>query len=331
MSDKIVSVKGLKKYFPIYHGIIPKVTAEVRAVDEVSFDIEREVITGLVGESGCGKSTLGRTILRLIEPTSGEVYFNGTDIFKLRKAEMRRLRPRMQMIFQDPGSSLDPRMTVLKTVKEAYNTTKRMQVSNNERNGKCSKEIQDLIESVGLNSDHLNKYPHELSGGETQRVAIARALATCPQFIVGDECASSLDLSIQSQILNLMIRLVKELNLSILYISHDLSVVRQICTNVAIMYLGKIVEMGSCEDVMGRSMHPYTGILLSAVPIPDVKACATQRVRMLAKGEPPSPINPPVGCRFHTRCPCAEQTCAEKEPELVHVQKGHFVACHKAN
>lgn len=318
----LVSVVDLKKYFRVYGGIIPKPVEQVLALDGVSFTIEKGEAMGLVGESGCGKTTLGRTILRLISPTSGEVYFNGKNIFKLGKEELRHLRPEMQMIFQDPFSSLNPRMTVQAIVEEAVRA----------RHGFTAEEMKnrvaELFDEVGLHSYHFKKYPHQLSGGEKQRVAILRALAPGPKFIVSDEPVSSLDVSIRAHLLNLLTRLQKRFELAFLHISHDLSVVRQICDKVAVMYLGKIVEMGSTEDLYDDPKHLYTQALLSATPIPDPEAKIEQ---IILKGEVPSALRPPPGCRFHPRCFIRDRPltlCSSVEPKLTDIGNGHSFACH---
>lgn len=315
----MIRVEHLKKYFPIKQGFIRKNITWLKAVDDVSFDIRKGETFGLVGESGSGKSTLGRTILRLYEPTSGKVYFGDIEITSLKKAELKEIRPKMQMVYQDPYSSLNPRLTVFDIVAEPL---KEHGYEN------LKDRILELLETVGLSEEHANKYPDELSGGQCQRVAIARALALNPEFIVLDEPTSALDVSVQAQILNLLKNLQKELKLTYLFISHDLGVVRYLADRVGVMYLGQIVEIGSMEQVFDNPKHPYTKLLLNSIPIPDPKLRATRQQPIY--GEIPSPLNPPTGCRFHTRCPYAREICRKKEPELIEIEKGHFVRCHFA-
>jgi oligopeptide transport system ATP-binding protein len=321
MAEPLLRVKNLVKHFPIKGGLFSREVARVHAVDSISFDIMAGETLGLVGESGCGKSTSGRCILRLIEPTSGEVWFQGKNVTTLDKRSLRALRRDMQIIFQDPYASLNPRMTVGSIVGEALIIHK-LAKSKKEREEK----VAHLLETVGLHADHMRRYPHEFSGGQRQRIGIARALAVSPKFIVADEPVSALDVSIQAQIINLLEDLQKQFNLTYLFIAHDLSVVEHISTRVAVMYLGKIVEIAQAKELYTNPRHPYTEALLSAVPIPDPEI---RRQRILLEGDVPSPIRPPTGCRFHTRCPIRQfPTCADKEPALKEGQSTHWVSCH---
>jgi oligopeptide transport system ATP-binding protein len=315
----LLRVKSLKKYFPIRGGLFSREVARVHAVDDVTFDLIRGETLGLVGESGCGKSTTGRCILRLIEPTAGEVWFDDKNVTTLDKRSLRHLRRDMQIIFQDPYASLNPRMTVGSIIGEAL-VIHKLAKSKRERD----ERVVHLLETVGLNADHLRRYPHEFSGGQRQRIGIARALAVSPKLIVADEPVSALDVSIQAQVINLLEDLQKQFNLTYLFIAHDLSVVEHISTRVAVMYLGKIVEIAPAKELYTNPKHPYTEALLSAVPIPDP---AVKRKRILLEGDVPSPIKPPSGCRFHTRCPVRIPSCSENEQVLKEVSPGHWVAC----
>jgi oligopeptide transport system ATP-binding protein len=316
----LLRINNLKKYFPIRGGLFSREVARVHAVDDVSFTLMKGETLGLVGESGCGKSTTGRCILRLIEPTAGEVWFEDKNVTTLDKRSLRHLRRDMQIIFQDPYASLNPRMTVGSIIGEAL-VIHKLAKSKRER----EERVVHLLETVGLSADHLRRYPHEFSGGQRQRIGIARALAVSPKLIVADEPVSALDVSIQAQVINLLEDLQKQFNLTYLFIAHDLSVVEHISTRVAVMYLGKIVEIAPGKELYTNPKHPYTEALLSAVPIPDP---AVKRKRILLEGDVPSPIKPPSGCRFHTRCPHAEARCKAEEPKLREAKSGHRVACH---
>lgn len=316
----LLEVRDLVKHFPITKGIIfSRQVGAVKAVDGVSFDIREGETLGLVGESGCGKSTTGRLILRLIEPTSGTVKFEGRDVLSLGKEQMRELRRNMQIIFQDPYASLNPRMTVGDIIGEP------LMIHGIAKGPERDKRVRELLEIVGLASYHAKRYPHEFSGGQRQRIGIARALAVNPKLIVCDEPVSALDVSIQAQVINLMQDLQEEFGLTYLFIAHDLSVVKHISDRVAVMYLGKIVELADKNELYDNPQHPYTKALLSAIPIPDP---TVKRQRILLEGDVPSPINPPSGCSFHTRCPWAMDICKQKIPEFKNYGEDHFVACH---
>ncbi len=323
--DHILEVNGLKKHFPISAGIVfQRQVGAVRAVDGISFNVIRGETLGLVGESGCGKSTTGRTILQLYRPTEGSVKFEGQELSTMSGNQLRQMRKQMQIIFQDPFASLNPRMTVGSIVSEP------LQIHNMYPNKKERQQyVEQLMERVGLNPYFINRYPHEFSGGQRQRIGIARALALQPSFIVADEPISALDVSIQAQVVNLMEELQQEMGLTYLFIAHDLSMVRHICDRVAVMYLGKVVELGPVDDVYDNPQHPYTQALLSAVPVPD-PFVEESRQRIIIGGDLPSPANPPTGCNFNTRCPVAFDLCYnEPDPPLVEVRPNHFVACHR--
>ncbi len=322
--DVIVSVRNLKKHFPIMKGVFRRQVGAVRAVDGVSFDIRRGETLGLVGESGSGKSTAGRVILQLDLATEGEIKFEDIDLTKTTGNKLRSLRPRMQMIFQDPHASLNPRMTVASIVGEPL-------IEHNKAKGEeRRKRIEELLSLVGLEPKHANRYPHEFSGGQRQRIGIARAIALNPDFIVADEPIAALDVSIQAQVVNLLEELQDVLGLTYLFISHDLSMVRHIADRVAVMYLGKIMELGTVDQLYNEPKHPYTKALLSAVPVPDPKVEAT-RERIILEGDIPSPANPPPGCPFNTRCPIAQERCVVEVPEWRELDPGRWVACHFAD
>lgn len=321
MSDKnILEVKNLKKYFPIKSGVFQKVVGNVRAVDDVSFEINKGETFSLVGESGCGKSTLGRTVLRLLDKTSGSVKFKGIDIHSLSKKEMRKLRLKMQIIFQDPFSSLNPRKTVSDLIGEALIAHKFVNSKKEYYN-----RIEEVMEVCGLAKYHMKRYPHEFSGGQRQRIGISRSLVLNPEFIVADEPVSALDVSIQSQIINLLQDFQEKYGFSYLFISHDLSVVRHISHKVGVLYLGSLVEVASKDDLYNIPMHPYTQALISCVPLPDPEKKVD---RIILKGDIPSASNPPSGCKFHTRCLHVKDICKEEVPILKEVGNGHKVACH---
>ncbi|MCZ2121415.1 MAG: dipeptide ABC transporter ATP-binding protein [Anaerolineales bacterium] len=321
--EALLHVEDLKMHFPIYKGLFRRQVGAVHAVDGISFEVHKGETLGLVGESGCGKSTTGRAILQLHRPNGGKVNFDGKNLVELKGEELRLMRRKMQMIFQDPYASLNPRMTVGEIIGEPL-------IVHNIASGK---EVQDrvaqLLELVRLNPSFASRYPHEFSGGQRQRIGIARAVALQPPFIVCDEPISALDVSIQSQVVNLLQELQEQFGLTYLFIAHDLSMVRHISNRVAVMYLGVIMELASSEALYTNPLHPYTQALLSAVPIPD-PILESKRKRILLEGDVPSPVNPPSGCRFRTRCPIAETVCAEKRPEFRELKPGHFVACHFA-
>jgi peptide/nickel transport system ATP-binding protein/oligopeptide transport system ATP-binding protein len=320
-NDTLVRVERLKKYFPVRAGVMQRVVAQVQAVDDVSFAIKRGETLGLVGESGCGKTTVGRTMLRLIEPTAGSAIYNGRDIFTLRSGEVKAIRRDMQIIFQDPYASLDPRVPIGESVMEGLHIhgigtpKERVEI------------MMETLKKVGLETYHSRRFPHEFSGGQRQRIGIARALALRPKFIVCDEPVSALDVSIQSQVLNILKDLQQEFGLTYLFIAHNLSVVEHISDRVAVMYLGKMAELADRDELYRSPLHPYTQALMSAIPVADPKL---KRKRLILKGDVPSPLHPPSGCRFHPRCPIAQAICAEKEPEFRELKPGHFAACHFA-
>lgn len=320
MKEKLLEVKNLKTYFPIQGGLFKKTTNYVKAVDGVSFDVYKGETLGLVGESGCGKSTTGRTVMRLIEATDGEVIFDGNDIFSLSKKDMLETRKQMQMIFQDPFSSLNPR----KMVKEIIGAGFEIHMSDMKKKER-EEEVAKLLEIVGLNPDYITRYPHEFSGGQRQRIGIARSLALKPKLIIADEPVSALDVSIQSQVLNLLNKLQKQFSLTYIFIAHDLSVVRHLSDRVGVMYLGKIVELTDADRLYAKPLHPYTKALLSAIPITEV---GVKRERIILEGDVPSPVNPPSGCRFHTRCPSCMTICKEIEPNFKDTGNNHYVSCH---
>ncbi len=317
-STDLIQVRNLKKYFPVRSGVMQRVVAHVQAVDDVSFSIKKGETLGMVGESGCGKTTVGRTMLRLIEPTDGSVVYDGKDVFKLKPRELKGVRRDLQIIFQDPYASLDPRVPIGESVMEGLAI---------HRVGTRQERVEimlDTLKKVGLEDYHARRYPHEFSGGQRQRIGIARALALRPKFIVCDEPVSALDVSIQSQVLNILKDLQKEFGLTYLFIAHNLSVVEHISDRVAVMYLGKMVELADRDELYRDPKHPYTQALMSAIPVPDPKL---KRKRLILKGDVPSPLHPPSGCRFHPRCPIAEKICSEQEPEFIEKKPGHWVAC----
>jgi oligopeptide transport system ATP-binding protein len=320
VTETLLSVKNLKKHFAVSGGVFAREVDRVHAVDGVSFDIGKGETLGLVGESGCGKSTTGRCILRLIEPSSGEVWFEGADVTKLGPDAMRALRRDMQIIFQDPYASLNPRLTVGAIVGEA------LQIHGLARSRKALEErVLELLETVGLQADHMGRFPHEFSGGQRQRIGIARALAVDPKLVICDEPVSALDVSIQAQVINLLEDLQEKFGLTYLFIAHDLSVVEHISTRIAVMYLGRVVEIAGARDLYDTPLHPYSEALLSAVPIPDP---TVKRKRIMLQGDVPNPIRPPSGCHFHTRCPIAKPDCSQRSPVLEEKRPGHWVACH---
>jgi oligopeptide/dipeptide ABC transporter ATP-binding protein len=319
----LVEVRDLVKHFPLTRGIIlQRQVGAVHAVDGVTFDVEEGETLGLVGETGCGKSTTARLITRLLTPTSGSIRFEGEDIAMRTKAELKPLRREMQIIFQDPYSSLNPRKTVGTIIGEPFIVHR---VERDE--GRRKKRVQDLMEQVGLNPEHYNRFPHEFSGGQRQRIGMARAIALKPKLVIADEPVSALDVSIQAQVLNLLRELQRELKLTIVFISHDLSVVRHRCDRIAVMYLGKVVELAKADELYEHPRHPYTGALLSAVPVPDPRL-ARDRERVVLTGDVPSPTNPPPACRFHPRCPKCQEICTQEEPPLTPKDGGNQAACH---
>lgn len=321
MAEVLLEVKNLKKYYVLKSGFFGRGKKTVKAVDGINLTVNEGEILGIVGESGCGKSTLGRSILRLIEPTDGQVIFEGENIRELKKEEMRLKRKEMQIIFQDPGASLNPRMTVGEIIGEPIDIF-------NTAQGESKEEmIYRLMDLVGLNRSYTQRFPHEFSGGQRQRIGIARALAAKPKLVICDEPVSALDVSVRAQVLNLMRDLKERMNLTYLFISHDLSVVHHICDRVAVMYLGRIVEIANKEQLYKNPIHPYTKALLSAIPIPEPDL---KRDRIIIQGDVPNPAAPPPGCHFHKRCPYAKPECSEAMPEYVEVEKGHMVLCHLA-
>ncbi len=318
----LIQVQSLKKYFPVRSGIMQRVVAQVQAVDDVSFSIKQGETLGMVGESGCGKTTIGRTMLRLIEPTAGSVMYDGRDLFSLKPGELKDVRRDLQIIFQDPYASLDPRIPIGESVMEG------LKIHNVGSRKERVDIMLDTLKKVGLEDYHSRRFPHEFSGGQRQRIGIARALALRPKFLVCDEPVSALDVSIQSQVLNILRDLQKEFGLTYLFIAHNLSVVEHISDRVAVMYLGKMVELADRDELYRDPKHPYTQALMSAIPVPDPKL---KRKRLILKGDVPSPLHPPSGCRFHPRCPIAEQICSEKEPEFIEKKPEHWVACWMAH
>ena len=319
--EVLVKVDNLVKYFPVRAGLLQRVVNYVKAVDDVSFFVRKGETLGLVGESGCGKTTVGRTMLRLIEPTGGAVQFEGRDVFSMKPRELKVTRRDMQIIFQDPYASLDPRVPIGESVMEGLHIHK---IGTPKERGDI---MLETLKKVGLESYHSRRYPHEFSGGQRQRIGIARALALRPKFIVCDEPVSALDVSIQSQVLNILKDLQAEFGLTYLFIAHNLSVVEHVSNRVAVMYLGKMVEMTSREELFRNPLHPYTQALMSAIPVPNPRL---KRQRTILKGDVPSPLNPPQGCRFHPRCPVAIEICSHQEPAFIEVSPDHWVACHLA-
>ena len=317
-SEDLIVVKNLVKYYPVYGGVLRRVVAWVKAVDDVSFTIKEGETLGLVGESGCGKTTVGHTLLRLLQHNSGSVHYKGIDIFQLKGQQLKEMRRNQQIVFQDPYASLDPRLPVGESISEG------LKIHNIGTPQERVEHVMQTLKKVGLEDYHANRYPHEFSGGPRQRIGIARALALQPKFIVLDEPVSALDVSIQAQVLNILRDLQKEFNLTYLFVAHNLAVVEHISDRVAVMYLGKITEMASRDNLFGNPLHPYTQALMSAIPIPDP---SIKRERIILQGDVPSPLNPPTGCRFHPRCPIAQSVCSKEEPELRELLPGHFVAC----
>jgi len=318
--EKLLELKNVKKYFPVKAGVFRRTVDYVKAVDDVSFHIYKGETLGLVGESGCGKSTTGRTILQLLEATEGEIHFEGKNLLELNKKDLREIRKDMQIIFQDPYASLNPRMTVADIVGEP------LDIHNLADNKKERQErVLEILDTVGMGEEHMRRYPHEFSGGQRQRIGVARALAVDPKLIIADEPVSALDVSIQAQVINMMQDLQDDFDLTYLFIAHDLSVVKHISDRIAVMYLGKLVEMAEKNELFQNTMHPYTQALLSAIPIADP---TYKKERIVLEGDVPSPVDPPSGCRFHPRCPKAMDICSEKEPEFKEYNDDHFAACH---
>jgi oligopeptide/dipeptide ABC transporter ATP-binding protein len=322
-NDNLLEVVDLRKYFGIVSGFLKRKVTYVHAVDDVSFNIKRKSTMGLVGESGCGKTTVGRTLLRLLDPTSGKILYNdgneNVDIATLGKKELRDMRRKMQIVFQDPQSSLNPRRTIHDILAEP------LEILEGIKGEELEVRVLELLDDVGLNPEHAQRYPHEFSGGQRQRIGIARAIAVNPELVVLDEPTSSLDVSVQAQVLNLLLSLQKEYKMSYLFISHDLSVIRHMCDDMGIMYLGEVVEIGNTKDIFLNTRHPYTHALLSAIPIPDP---SKRKKRLILKGTVPSAINPPHGCRFHTRCPFAKPVCSKEVPKDYKIGEDHIVRCH---
>ena len=323
-SNVLIEINNLKKYFPIKKGFFNNKIVNVKAVDDISFTINRGETFGLVGESGCGKSTTGRTLIRLYKPTEGEIIYDGVNISKFKESELKPYRKKIQMIFQDPYASLNTRMTVADIIGEP------MDIHNLASGEKRQQKIFDLLQTVGLSKDHASRYPHEFSGGQRQRIGIARALAVDPEFIICDEPISALDVSIQAQVVNMLEDLQNERGLTYLFIAHDLSMVKYISDRIGVMYLGKMAEVAEADSLYNTPLHPYSQALLSAIPIPDPEIMRNSN-RIIIEGDVPSPINPPSGCTFRTRCRYAKKMCSELIPELIEVRDQHFVACHKVN